>query len=180
MLESDMPEPSTVEVRIPEARALLSLAVAAIVVAALYVAQEVFIPLTLAVILSFILSPLVNVLGRLGLWRTPAVVASILVALGAIGVVGVVLGNQASTLADNAPQYAETIGRKVEGTQQFAASHIAALTNLIPGLNHPPPAPAPARTPSGRTRAAAPPPTTVVEVSRPETSPFAIAGAILK
>ena len=177
-----MPEPSTVEVRVPEARALLALLIGVIVVAALYVAKEVFVPITLAVILSFILSPLVNALGRLGLWRTLSVVLSVLVALGAIGLVAVLLGSQASTLSDNAPQYAETIGQKVEGAQQFAASHIASLSNLIPGLNRPPPAPAPApppRTPAGRRAAAAPPPQ-VVEVSKPENSPFAIAGAILK
>ena len=66
MLLGGMPETPTVEVRIPEARALLALAIGVIVVAALYVAQEVFIPITLAVILSFILSPLVNGLGRVG------------------------------------------------------------------------------------------------------------------
>jgi predicted PurR-regulated permease PerM len=175
-----MPEPFTVEVRIPEARALLALVVGVIVVAALYVAKEVFVPITLAVILSFILSPLVNVLGRLGLWRTLSVVVSVLVALGAIGLVAVLLGSQASTLSDNAPQYAETIGQKVEGAQQFATSHIASLTNLIPGLNRPPPAAPPPRTAAGRRAAAAAPPPQVVEVSKPETSPFAIAGAILK
>jgi predicted PurR-regulated permease PerM len=173
-----MPESPTVEVRIPEARALLTLAIGVIVVAALYVAKEVFVPITLAVILSFILSPLVNGLGRLGLWRTLSVVVSVLLALGAIGLVAVLLGSQASALSDNVPQYAETIGQKVEGAQQFAASHIAALTNLIPGLNRPATPPPPARTPAGR-RTAAPPPQ-VVEVSKPETSPFAIAGAILK
>jgi predicted PurR-regulated permease PerM len=173
-----MTEPTTVEVRIREARLLLGLAIGAMAVAALYVAKEVFIPITLAVILSFILSPLVDALGRLGLWRTAAVVASVMVALGAIGLVAVLLGSQASTLADNAPQYAETIGHKIEGTQEFAASHLAALTNLIPGLNRPPAVPAPAR-PAGR-RAANPPPPTVLEVARPETSPFAIASAILK
>src|SRR5437764_10754925 len=105
-----MSEPTTVEVRIAEARLLLGLAIAALAITALYVAKEVFIPITLAVILSFILSPLVNGLGRLGLWRTGAVVASVLVALGAIGLIAVLLGSQASTLSDNAPQYAETIG----------------------------------------------------------------------
>ena len=82
-----MTEPTTVEVRIREARLLLGLAIAAMAIAALYVAKEVFIPITLAVILSFILSPLVDALGRLGLWRAAAVVASVLVALGAIGLV---------------------------------------------------------------------------------------------
>src|SRR5206468_2399021 len=59
-----------------------------------------------------------------------------------------------------------------------AASHIAALTNLIPGLKRPPPETPPPRT-TGRSRTATPPPA-VVEVAKPETSPVEMAGAILK
>jgi predicted PurR-regulated permease PerM len=59
--------------------------VGAIVVATLYIAQDVLIPITLAVMLSFVLSPLVDVLRRIGLWRAAAVALSVLVALGAIG-----------------------------------------------------------------------------------------------
>jgi predicted PurR-regulated permease PerM len=177
-----MPEPSTAELRIPEARALLALAIGVIVIAALYVAKEVFIPITLAVILSFILSPLVNLLGRLGLWRAPAVVASVLVALGVIGLIATLLGTQASTLADNAPQYAETIGRKIDGAQTFATARFDALARLIPGVTRPPAAapPAPVRTPAGRARSATPASPTVVEVAPQAASPFAMAGTIIK
>ena len=43
----------------PEFRTLVAVAVGAIVVATLYIAQDVLIPITLAVMLSFVLSPLV-------------------------------------------------------------------------------------------------------------------------
>ncbi len=51
----------------PETQSLLSLAVGVVVVAALYFGQEVLIPITLAVMLSFVLSPVVNMLQRLRL-----------------------------------------------------------------------------------------------------------------
>jgi predicted PurR-regulated permease PerM len=176
--ERDRPPASAVAaVSIPEARGLLALATAVIVIAALYVAQEVLIPITLAVILSFVLSPLVNLLGRAGLWRMPAVVASIVVALGAIGLLGVVIGSQASTLATDLPRYAETIGEKIQGTEAFATRHVAELTKLIPGLGRPPAEQAPVR-PAGRSRAAANTPM-VVEMAKPEASALALASAIL-
>ena len=72
--------PSVPAASSPELRTLVGIAVGAIVVATLYIAQDVLIPITLAVILSFVLSPLVNVLGRIGVWRAPAVALSVLVA----------------------------------------------------------------------------------------------------
>ncbi len=61
--------PSVPAASSPELRTLVAVAVGAIVVATLYIAQDVLIPMTLAVMLSFVLSPLVDVLRRIGLWR---------------------------------------------------------------------------------------------------------------
>ena len=63
--------PSVPAASSPELRTLVAVAVGAIVVATLYIAQDVLIPITLAVMLSFVLSPLVDVLRRIGLWRAP-------------------------------------------------------------------------------------------------------------
>ena len=52
-----VPAPSS-----PELKTLVAVAVGAIVVSALYIAQDILIPITLAVMLAFVLSPLVNVL----------------------------------------------------------------------------------------------------------------------
>ncbi|MEP6592793.1 MAG: hypothetical protein ABJC51_03830, partial [Acidobacteriota bacterium] len=72
----------------PDLRTLVTVAVGSIVVATLYIAQGVLIPITLAVMLSFVLSPLVNLLRRIGLWRAAAVAVSVLIALGFIGLIG--------------------------------------------------------------------------------------------
>src|SRR4026207_2391725 len=93
----------------PELRTLVTVVVGTIVVATLYIAQDVLIPITLAVMLSFVLSPLVDVLRRIGLWRAAAGAGSVLVALGAIGLIGTLLGSQAATLAADVPQYVEAV-----------------------------------------------------------------------
>ena len=117
----------------PELRTLVAVAVGAIVVAALYVAQDVLIPITLAVMLSFVLSPLVDLLRRIGLWRAAAVALSVLVALGAIGLIGTLLGSQAATLAADVPHYVEVVQSKVERIQAVATIRLASLTRLLDG-----------------------------------------------
>jgi predicted PurR-regulated permease PerM len=134
----------------------LRVIVIAIVVGALYVGQDVLIPLTLAIMLSFVLSPLVDLLQRLRLWRVPAVAVSMLIALGLLGLLGTVIGSQAAALTADAPRYARTIEEKVEGVQAFATARLAALTLALrgPDVRHTtPPAPpaargAPATTPA--------------------------------
>lgn len=87
-LRSVQAPPSVPAASSPELRTLVAVAVSAIVVATLYIAQDVLIPITLAVMLSFVLSPLVDFLRRIGLWRALAVALSVLVALSAIGLIG--------------------------------------------------------------------------------------------
>jgi predicted PurR-regulated permease PerM len=128
---------------------LLRVIVIAIVVGALYVGQDVLIPLTLAIMLSFVLSPLVDRLQRLRLWRVPAVAISMLIALGLLGLLGTVIGSQAAALTVDAPRYARTIEEKVQGVQALATARLAALTLALrgPDVRHTtsPAAPAAAR-----------------------------------
>src|SRR3954467_588491 len=92
----------------------LALFVAAcLAVAVLYFAQEVLIPLVLAVLLSFLLAPVVRWLERKGLRRIPAVLATVVIAFAFIVEIGWVVGGQLVNLADNAPQYQDEIVRKV-------------------------------------------------------------------
>jgi hypothetical protein len=60
---------------------LLALAIGVVVVAALYLAREVLIPVTLAVLLSFALAPLAGLLQRLRLGRVPSAVLAAAAAL---------------------------------------------------------------------------------------------------
>ena len=180
-LESDVAPSAHVAVL----RQLLGLATAAISIATLYFGQDVLIPITLAVMLAFILSPVVNVLQRTKLWRAPAVIITVLAALGIIGAIGTLIGTQAASLSVNATQYASAIQGKVEGLQTVATTRIEALSKTIAGNRKPPrpPAPTPARgalTNAAAAATASPPPRPiVVEVAPPQTSPFEIAKSIL-
>ena len=171
----------------PELKSLLGIAVAAVSVAALYFAQDVLIPIMLAIMLSFVLSPVVNMLQRLRLWRAPAVILTVLAALGVMGLIGTLIGSQAAALSTNAPQYAQTIEAKVQGVRGFAVARLASITKELGG------SPKPAAAPRGSHAPAtlAPPPggatstpgerrPVLVELAQTQTSPLTLARTILE
>src|ERR1700720_1075521 len=94
-------------------RAPVGIEVAAIVVAALFFAREVLIPVTLAMRLSFVLSPLVELLRRVWLGRILSVVLAVVLALGLILAFGSAIGTQVAQLSGNLPQYQTTIETKI-------------------------------------------------------------------
>ncbi len=138
----DLPTPSdrrAVEVaptEVPGLHGLLFVVVAVVVVAALYLGRSVLIPITLAILLSFLLAPLVTLLRRLYLGRVLSVLISVLLALTVILAVGGLIGTQLAGLAEEVPRYALTIQQKVDTLQQFMASRITGFTLR---LGHTPP-----------------------------------------
>jgi predicted PurR-regulated permease PerM len=99
--------------------------VAAIVVAALYFGREVLIPVTLAMLLSFVLSPLVKLLRRIWLGRILSVVLAVVLALGLILVLGSAIGTQVAQLSGNLPQYQTTIETKISGLRNATVDKFA-------------------------------------------------------
>jgi predicted PurR-regulated permease PerM len=93
---------------------LVNLAAAILVVAALYWAREVLVPFALAVVLSFLLGPVVGWLQRYRVHRAAAVMLTVLMVFGATGLLGWVVYGQFRELAAVLPQYRETIREKVE------------------------------------------------------------------
>jgi len=85
----------------------------ALVVAGLYWLQAVLIPLALAVLLTFLLSPVVSTLQRRGLGRVPSVVVTVLLALSILGGIGWSLTGQLVTLADELPRYSLNIHHRI-------------------------------------------------------------------
>ena len=84
-----------------------------IVVASLYLARAIFMPFALAILLSFMLSPLVR---RLQRWRVPrslAVISVVLVAFAGIFVLGGVMVSQVNQLAADLPNYQATLREKI-------------------------------------------------------------------
>ena len=85
----------------------------ALVVAGLYWLQAVLIPVALAVLLTFLLSPVVGTLQRRGLGRVPSVLVTVLLALSILGAIGWTLTRQLVTLADELPRYSLNIHHRI-------------------------------------------------------------------
>jgi predicted PurR-regulated permease PerM len=99
--------------------------IAAVVVAALYFASEVLIPITLAGLLTFILTPLVNLLRRGYIPRVPASVAAVVLALGIIVGIGTVIGSQVADLAGQLPSYETSIQAKLTRLREVTFAPLA-------------------------------------------------------
>ena len=115
----------------PGLSSLLALAVAVVVVAALYFARDVLIPITVAVLLSFVLAPLANLLRRIRLPHVAAVLLSVLIALGIILAIAGVIGVQVAGIATDVPRYTATIQRKVETVRNMTVGRLTALTDRL-------------------------------------------------
>ncbi|MDB5372904.1 MAG: hypothetical protein JWP04_1546 [Belnapia sp.] len=88
---------------------------ALLVMAVLYFGQDLLVPLVLAVLLSFVLAPVVRLLRRIAIPRPVAVVVTVLLACAVIFGIGGLVGRQATLLAENLPTYQATIGHKLSG-----------------------------------------------------------------
>lgn len=107
------------------------------VVAGLYFGSEIFIPISLAILLSFVLAPSVRKLHSWGLGRVfPVLLVTFLAFTIIFGILGV-LGSQLKDLANELPKYEGTITRKVMSlkgaTNNGVMEHVEAV---IAKLNH--------------------------------------------
>ena len=95
------------------ARILRALVVAFAIVFIMYVAAEVLKPLALAILLSFILTPLVQWVVRRGLPRSSSVALVLILVFTVVGGVIYVVGGQFASLADQLPTYQANIQKKL-------------------------------------------------------------------
>ena len=84
-----------------------------VAVGALYLGREVFVPVALAILLSFALAPSVLLLRRCHLGRVPSVIAVVVIAFGAVSGLGFLLGSQLAHLAGNLPEYEYNVTEKI-------------------------------------------------------------------
>ena len=82
-------------------------------VAALYFGRDIFLPLAVAVLLTFALAPVVSWLRKLRVPRPVAVVTVVLAAFASIFLLGAVVAIQLGSLAENLPLYQSNIEAKV-------------------------------------------------------------------
>lgn len=157
----------------PDMRNLTTLAGSVVVVAGLYLGRDVLIPVTLAILLSLVLSPLVRLLRRAKLGRVGSVFLAVFVALGVILTAAGIIGAQLADLAQNIPLYQSTIQQKVETAREMTLGRIGeVLERLGSGFrqNQPagPDAPSAAAPRMGQGES---PPPLPVEVHEPEMTP---------
>lgn len=106
-----------------------------IIIAVLYFAKEVLIPIALAILLSFLLTPLVVRLERWGLPNIPAVLIVVTLSFIVIGTLTWIVTNQIINLANRLPEYRENIKRKVEALKQPSTGSLGKATESIKELS---------------------------------------------
>ncbi len=101
------------EIVAPRGSRLIVMASICVVVAALWFMQDVLIPVALAILLTFLFTPLVHRLERWGLGRIGSVLVVMLTTIALIVVLGWVVGQQVFSLANNLPDYKDNIAYKI-------------------------------------------------------------------
>ena len=94
--------------------------IAAVGVAALYCGRQVLIPIALASLLSFVLTPPLLLLQKVRIPRGPAVALVTLFAFTILGGIGLEVGRQATELAGDFPQYESGLREKVHSLRDSA------------------------------------------------------------
>jgi len=92
---------------------LMVLGILAFAIFCLAIAKEVLIPIALAMLLTFMLAPVVRFLERLRLPHVAAVILTGVFTFSVVGAVAYLLASQVTTLAGDLPKYESTIKRKI-------------------------------------------------------------------
>jgi predicted PurR-regulated permease PerM/methylmalonyl-CoA mutase cobalamin-binding subunit len=123
------------------------LASIAVVVAALYLAKGVLVPLTLAVLLSFLLSPVCDWLERRKLGRLPAVFGTVVVGFAVLGAATWTAVVQMTELAPRVPEYQKNIQAKLHSVNDNLAAALNKVTKTTEEMGQSLPQAAPAGEP---------------------------------
>ena len=94
---------------------------AAITISMLFFGRDIFVPVALAILLSFVLAPLVEILRRIRVPRALAVVSVVILAFSLIFAMGSLLAAQLTQLAGDLPRYQSTISEKIQSFRETKA-----------------------------------------------------------
>ncbi|MGX7705450.1 AI-2E family transporter [Methylobacterium sp. Gmos1] len=109
------------------------LVIAAVIVAALYFGRDILIPIAIAVLLSFVIGPLVALLRKLRLGRIPSVGVAVLLLLAVVAGLGGLIGMQVADLSTGLPRYQRTIAEKAENLK---AGPLGDIAGYMRSINH--------------------------------------------
>ncbi len=155
--------------------AMATAVLAVIIVTMLYFGREIIIPIAMAILLSFVLGPLVGLLQRIRVPRGLAVVSVVIFAFAVIFATGSLLASQLTQLAGDLPRYQSTITEKIQSFRETTAGRgtleraSGMLKDLSKELDKPKDAQSAAGlVPSLGPKTAAPPSPVPVEVRLPD------------
>jgi predicted PurR-regulated permease PerM/methylmalonyl-CoA mutase cobalamin-binding subunit len=112
---------------------LLTVVLSTVLLAGLYFGRDVLIPLSLAALITFLLSPLVTLLER-WLGKVLPVLLAMSLVLGGAVTLGWVLGRQAVDLANELPGYKENIRSKLRSVQLSEGGAYDKLSETVDDL----------------------------------------------
>ena len=115
-----------------------TLASTAVVIAALYMAKSLLVPLTLAALLSFLLMPVCDWLERRRLGRIPAVLVTAILGFTMLGIVVWVAAVQVTNLAPKIPEYQDNIQAKLSSVNAYAAAALRKITKSTAAVDQSP------------------------------------------
>lgn len=104
------------------ARATDTTIIVAAVIGGLYFGRDILVPIALAVLLSFVLAPVVVAFSRLHIGKVASVLLTVFIAFLLLVGLGGIIGKQVSQLADNLPQYQSVVSKKLETLRHSAFS----------------------------------------------------------
>jgi predicted PurR-regulated permease PerM len=117
-------------------RIVLYVATAALLTTILSRAQAIVVPVALAIMGAFVLSPPVLALERKGLHRIASVGVVLTVALGLVGAFGYLLAHEFSDFATQMPQYAVSIKAKLETLHQTRKGALGKIEETVNEVSH--------------------------------------------
>ncbi len=117
-----------------EVAKLLRIVSAVVIVAALFVGRTVFIPLTLALLLSLLLSPIMEFFERLRVPRSLAILFVVVTLCGLAGELAWKASSQFTALANQLPAYKETLEAKIQVVSGLRSSSFAKVSTVVGDL----------------------------------------------
>src|SRR5512132_2906552 len=92
---------------------LVALGNVVLIIASLYWAQAILIPVALSIFLSFLLCPVAGALERIALGRLPSVILIVVLTFSLLGGIGWIVTLQFGSLANELPTYKKNIKQKI-------------------------------------------------------------------
>ena len=130
------PEGRLIRSQVPRQPGVMVLSIIAIV-AALHLGRDVFLPLAIAMLITFALSPLVSYLRKFGLPMIGSVLAVVTLAFAVIGIFILVVAGQIGQLAQQLPTFQGNIVSKLNDLQKTGAENglVARLSQMVSTIN---------------------------------------------